>query len=236
MGLFKRVIISLAIVAGLPFLLHAESSANDRPYKKELITFIALLNEYVESVGDGNSSLSPETTARLKELSVSIANFYFDKANADSALGEQLLSAFAVAVTENPDLNEEFVFLGNAFVAVATEIIKTKGNTNGETVITYKRTKTGAIIGLIAGIAIVVVSKGSAAGWVGGAAALGGATAIGFWLDRKGTSPVIRVDPRIQTAEAFNARFPSGQDLVNYRPPLALLKSVSASNGVPVLR
>ncbi len=225
----KVSVISLFLGGMIVPTLRADNAMDDRPYKKELIEFIALLNEYVAVAGPGNTAITRDAVAAMKPLSRKIATFYFDKVTKDKSLGDTLIEAFVSMVAENPHLNEEFVFLGNAFVELALEILSTK-NRRGPTN-TYKATKIGAVTGIVVGTLIIIVMKGSVGGLITGGLVAAGAIGIGFLIGQSSTT-ILRVDPRVQTAEDFNARFKSGRDLVNYRLPLALLQRLPSTNGV----
>ena len=186
----------------------------ERPYDPKVIEFAGVIDRYIEIAKPHDNNLTEDDVTNLKELGDNAARLYFDLTPDSATIGEQMLQALAKRVSDNPSLNEEFVFLGNAFVQKAGEIANQPQTSESRSL---RFTTIGGVAGVVMGGLIVWVGKMTTGSLIAGGLIFAGCTGLGIWADHHKGLTNIPADKTVQTAKDFQKRFPSGRDVLNYQ-------------------
>lgn len=219
----KQLLMSLAtILLGAPLLAEDTKTPNYNPdlliFAGDLRTYVAKARALAELDETKDSESSKEAIVKdLQAAGSRLGKVYFSETA--ETIKTELDTHLALALKENKNLKNYFIFLGNAFAEQASAFLM--GYQKHQRSIRMMWLAGGAAVGLVIGGGYIFVKLKQTTNvaltskdyLIAGGAVLGG-TAIGFgWGTHQASS--LPMDNSVINAKDFAAKYPHGEDFIN---------------------
>lgn len=213
----------LAIGFILPNASYSQDLRQDEETERVWYLFVDEFENFIdiakEAQSDGQLKVSePEDVAIVEDLierGRRMAHIYFYEINPE--IKPRVDTYLNKRLTENDDIKNFFILIGNAFYTHAEFLLQKQKEKNAK--IQRWSTIGGTLVGLGSGIGILYFKPNAVKGAFRATVLIVGLTvggaAIGYGGSLAATTYVLAASPGVETAEAFLARYPAGEDFLD---------------------
>jgi hypothetical protein len=233
----KKVIKAVLLVTAMAANPLSAADQAEPTYHRDVLIFAGDLRYYVQKAielskheeSKNSDPAKEELVNQLKAAGSRLSRVYFGE-SAD-VIKNELDRHLSLTLKENPTLKNYFIFIGNAFAADATKLLKIYESEQHKT--KMKWLVGGAIVGVAVGSGYLyfrwkyATAPLASKDFLIAGGSLAGATAIGFgWGTRAAAN--LPMDMSVQNATTFAAKYPHGVDFVNSLDRSADLKLLTS--------